>query len=66
MTISLPYLMVKNIQNSKTLMIDYSKNPCTNELSDLIKCVTDKQITSTHECKKYYKTYISCIQNYIK
>jgi hypothetical protein len=64
MTISMPYVMVKNIEFEKKLMIDYSKNPCPDELTKLLKCVTNKQITSSIECKKHYKKYISCIKKY--
>ena len=64
MPFSIPYIMVKNVENKQQILVDYSKNPCPNELSDFLKCVTDKQITTTIECKKHYKKYISCIKNY--
>ena len=55
MPFSIPYVMVKNVEKKQEMLVDYSKNPCPNELSDFLKCVTNKQITTTIDCKKHYK-----------
>ena len=39
MPFSIPYVMVKNVENKQQMLVDYSKNPCPNELSDFLKCV---------------------------
>ena len=46
MPFSIPYVMVKNIAKEQKMLVDYSKNPCPNELSDFLKCVTDKRKTN--------------------
>ena len=64
MPFSIPYVMVKNIAKEQKMLVDYSKNPCPNELSDFLKCVTDKRKTNTYDCKTQYRNYISCIKIY--
>ena len=64
MTISMPYVMVNNIENERKLMVDYSKNPCINELADFLKCITYRQNITTNTCKNKYIIYMSCMKSY--
>jgi len=64
MTINIPYAMIKNIEQNKKLVIDYSNNPCPNELSDFLKCVTNKPYIASYYCKDKYINYIECIKKY--
>lgn len=64
MTFNIPYVSIKNIEKNKKMIIDYSNNPCPNELSDFLKCVTNKQNISTYDCNTLFKDFILCIKKY--
>ena len=64
MSLYIPYVVLKNLDKKQKMVIDYSKNPCPNELSDFLKCITSKQNKTTYDCKTQYENYILCIKKY--
>jgi hypothetical protein len=63
MAIFLPLIKMTSNTTEKKLHIDYSQNPCNEELSNMINCLTSNNPKNNIVCKLEYSKYIDCLKD---
>lgn len=63
MAIFLPLIKMTSNTTEKKLNIDHLQNPCNEELSNMINCLTGNNPKKNIVCKLEYSKYIDCLHD---